>query len=536
MNIHSKVELASASAGRLTVIGPDSQRTILWSDLLTEAEQGAAWLQARGIGPGSVVMTAARTSLDHIRAILAVWTAGAALSVAAVPMRSRRSEALRRRFEVLRQAIDPILVLGDEDHLATLVDDADAISLTQWNIDAAGEKRVYHPGAGTPADDDVAIMQATSGTTGTPKVALIPYGCLDANHLAIVKGLQLKAKDDTFVSWLPLSHDMGLIGFLGTPMVSGANLVISDPNLFAQQPWDWMGWCSKYQATITGGPSFAYGIAATLLETHPPGDLSPLRLAMNGAEPVDVGTCRTFTANGEPYGLRPDSVFPVYGLAEATLAVTFPEIGRGLESDAVDRRRLEEGLAVPAELESEGASRQLAKLGSPLSGMEVSIQSEDGSEVGERQVGRVMMRGSSLIPGYLGEVPFAHIWFDTGDLGYIADGQLIICGRRKDVIVIGGRNIYPDEIERELAQLECVWRGNVAVFGVESKGREAVAIMAESENGGDREVERLLAHVASNWCDARIAQVRLVEPGTIPKTPSGKISRSGCREQCQMSS
>ena len=205
---------------------------------------------------------------------------------------ARRSEVLRDRFNRLRSSIKPSLVLGDEDHLAALLSErtAPVYPLTDWCEAIVGSERSSSEESLAETDDgNFAILQPTSGTTGSPKVAAIPYACLDANHRAIIEGLQLHPRDDTMLSWLPLSHDMGLIGFMATPLTIGASLVITDPSVFAAQPGNWMDWCAEYKVTVTGGPCFAYGIAASLMSTQKERmDLSSLRLAMNGAERVDI--------------------------------------------------------------------------------------------------------------------------------------------------------------------------------------------------------------------------------------------------------
>lgn len=534
MDIYSKLEAASAFGGTLTVINTDGTESIDWCDIFIEAELGAGWLRDHGIGPGSVVVTAARTSRKHIVAILATWCAGAAITVNAVPLRSRRSEALRSRFHRLRGFIKPDLVLGDEDHLATLIGKGDdkVKTLEEWFAAISGPNRSHQEGSlATTRDDSIAILQPTSGTTGFPKISTVPYGCLDANHRAIISSVQLDPRSDTMLSWLPLSHDMGLVGFMATPLTIGANLVIADPSLFAAQPANWMSWCADYQATVTGGPSFAYGIAASLMKERKSMDLSKLRLAMNGAERVDIETCNQFVAAGSKHQLKPSAVFPVYGLAEATLAVTFPKLGVGLETDIVDSKLLEQGVALSTSGVGTERIQRMAKLGEPIRGMEVEIASSDGAALKNREVGNILIRGSSVIPGYFGQKPFGTGWFDTGDLGYLADNQLVVCGREKDLIVVAGRNIYPEEIERALSGVTGVWRGNVAAFSTTARGREAVVVVAEATIPTDKALANRLRDIASDWCDSRIADVHLIEPGSMPKTPSGKISRLGCRSQ-----
>jgi fatty-acyl-CoA synthase len=518
--------------GRLTVLTGEGSESIEWSEAFSRADHVSRCMHSLGIGPGCTVMTAARTSLDHVLAIIGTWLAGAAVAVSAVPIHPRRSEALRRRFERLSDSINPSLILGDADHLKTLLGERGhrAKLLSEW-LPGCASARPRHAIESTWAGtgEDIAVAQATSGTTGFPKIALVPFRCLYANIRSITDAIEADPHRDVALSWLPLSHDMGLIGLFGVSMFTGADLFIADPSLFAANPANWMRWCSVYRATVTGGPSFAYGIAAASMARRSSLDLSQLRLTMNGAEPVDVETCRLFADAGATHGLQPESMLAVYGMAEATLAVTFPALKEGLRADEVDRECLSRGQAVQSDSEKPQTSRRLARLGRPVNGMELRIRSETESTLGERQIGHVEIRGSSVIPGYLDQ-PFSDgAWFRTGDLGYVAEGDLVVCGRDKDLIVIAGRNIYPEEVERALQSVAGVWRGNVAVFATSRNGREAIVIMAEAEDPAHQSLARRLVTVGADWCDANIASVELIDPGSIPKTPSGKVSRSGCR-------
>ena len=217
------------------------------------------------------------------------------------------------------------------------------------------------------------------------------------------------------------------------------------------------------------------------------------------------------------------------------MAVTFPKPGSGVETDIVDRESLSMGFAAVAPRERRIASRRLAKVGYPLKGMEVAVQSSDGHDLSDREVGRIVIRGTSLIPGYLKEPPGLDAdWFDTGDLGYMVDGQLVVCGRSKDVMIVAGRNIYPEEVEQALAELEGVSRRNVAVFSSSDSGHESIAVVAEADDPDDYRLVRRIEAMALDWCGVRTADVILIRPGTIAKTPSGKISRSGCRDAYQI--
>ena len=295
VDMYTKLEVSSGLANSLIVVSHDEKLSMTWEDVFRGSRPG------RPLDAGTRDWTRfsrpdgrTRTSFNHILAILSAWCAGAAVTVGSVPLRPRQSEARRARFEQLRQSIKPSLILGDEDHMSTLVIERSGLMLTldEWRSGFANIRlNTLDRSASKPAMDDLAVLQATSGTTGRPRIAKVPYRCLVANHEAIIHGLSLSPGNDIFVSWLPLSHDMGLIGLLGTPALSGTSLVIADPQLFAEQPAAWMHWCAEYGATITGAPNFAFGIAASSMKSRRKMDLSNLQIVFNGAETVDVDIC-----------------------------------------------------------------------------------------------------------------------------------------------------------------------------------------------------------------------------------------------------
>jgi fatty-acyl-CoA synthase len=532
MNLYNKAAQAADAGGTITVVRDDTALTLRWSELLQEASETARWMRKSGVDEGSLVLTAGRTSIDHLRVLLATWSLGATVSISAIPIRARRTQAMRERFRQAVNSVNPSLIFGDSDHLQSLISDepnsSNVVEMERVSeLHRSLAKQPKNPiSQSSGVEKDIAILQLTSGTTGLPKVAKISHRSLDANHSAIIEGLDLRGKEDTWVSWLPLAHDMGLIGLFGTPLVSGSNLVIADPSQFANRPWRWMQWCSSYEATITGGPSFAYSIAAAFLKNRLPGDLSRLRVLLNGSEQVDVVGNRQLLEIGSSCGLREASMFPVYGLAEATLAVTFPPLSSGLRSERLERNSLEHDLAVPTTTDGS----EFAVLGSTVRGMELRVVQHSEEIVGEGHIGEVEIRGSSVIPGYL-EDPFPDGgWFSTGDRGYLIGGELVICGRSSDVLQVAGRKVYPEEIERAITAIDGLWRQNVAIFGVSDAGREVVVVVAEATEPGDLNLARAIKQTASDWSDIRVADVVLIPPGAIPKTPSGKISRSRCRE------
>ena len=268
-------------------------------------------------------------------------------------------------------------------------------------------------------------------------------------------------------------------------------------------------------------------------------DLSSWRLALNGAEPVDPAAVEAFCAAATPHGFDAKAAFPVFGMAEATLAVTFPDIGVGMEVDTVDRNALEnERYAAPAS-GGTAVTRRLAMLGRPLRGFELRIRDpESGDALGDREVGELEIRGPSVTPGYYAsreatESAFHDGWFRTGDLAYLVDGRLVVCGRLKDMIIVGGRNLFPEDIERAASTVDGVRAGNVIAFGSDRRrGRESIIVVAETRSGEDTQpVRDAVASTVSDAVGVPPVDVVLVRPGTLPKTSSGKLQRSLCRDR-----
>jgi fatty-acyl-CoA synthase len=292
---------------------------------------------------------------------------------------------------------------------------------------------------------------------------------------------------------------------------------------------------------VTAGPNFSYALATRALRRLPPGalDLSRWRIGLNGAEPVDPAAVEAFIEVARPHGLDPRAMFTVFGMAEATLAVTFPPPFSGMDVDAVDRHLLEhERLAVPADPAGDPARvRRLAKLGAAIPGLEVRIVDPvTGDVVADREAGELEIRGNSVTPGYYNrpDVTAAALhdgWLRTGDLAYLAEGQLVVCGRIKDMIIVGGRNVFPEDVERAVGQVEGVRAGNVIAFGIERHpGRESIVVVAETREG---DVTTLRDAVADRVRDTvgLPPEVVLVTPGTLPKTSSGKLQRGLCRDR-----
>ncbi|MBO0839518.1 MAG: fatty acyl-AMP ligase [Sciscionella sp.] len=401
-------------------------------------------------------------------------------------------------------------------------------------------------------EDDPALLQLTSGSTAEPKAVRITHGNLFANMTSMALAAKLDASSDTMVSWLPLFHDMGMVGFLTVPMTLGIELVKVTPVEFLSAPLCWPELITKYHGTITAAPNFAWAMIGRRLAKADDGayDLSRLRIALNGAEPIDVAAVRAFVDAGERFGMRPGCVLPAYGMAEATLAVAFNPLDRGLVVDHVDAHALEhdkranplranESSRVNESSESADA-RSFALLGPPLPGLEVDVIDDAGRRLGDREVGQLRIRGEAVTPGYLTvDGPVSTLdsdgWLRTGDLGYLVDGEVVVCGRIKDVIIMGGRNIYPTDIERAACSVDGVRAGNAVAVRIDAgTKRERFAVVLESSIAGDEPAETLLRkEVTGAVVDAvgvRPFAVLVLGKGKLPKTPSGKLRRAAAAD------
>jgi fatty-acyl-CoA synthase len=498
----------------------------------------AAGLQARGVGPGSHVGILGATTRPLVTAIQSVWLCGATVIVLPLPMRLGSIEefVLQTRVRVANAHVGLLLVDPD---FAPFLDPRPGDPPMVLLDEMPGPSGNHARGASyeRPKDDSdaLAILQFTSGSTSDPKGVMLPHRTVLANVDAISTAAQLDVEDDVLVSWLPLYHDMGLIGLLTTPMVTGADLVLAAPQDFLAAPARWVEWLAHYGGTATAGPNFSYALAARALRRSSTLDLSRWRLGLNGAEPVDPDAVEAFVAAGAPHALDAGSVFPAFGMAEATLAVTFPEPGTGLRTDTVDRGVLErERYAAPS---SDKDARRLALLGKAVPGLEIRVVDPVGNVLGDREAGELQVRGTSITPGYyerpdVTAATFDGDWLRTGDLAYLVGGELVVCGRLKDVIIVGGRNVFPEDVERAVANVDGVRPGNVIAFGVDGrKGREALVVVAETKSDDVVATRRMVAERVVDAVGIPASDVVLVQPGTLPKTSSGKLQRSLCRDR-----
>jgi fatty-acyl-CoA synthase len=538
----TRVAAGAARGHDVTFVSGDVHVTVPWSDVHDDATVMAAAMQERGIRPGDHVALLGPTTRALVTGIQAVWLTGATVVVLPLPMRmgSLDEFVLQTRQRVLDA--DVSLVVADPDLAAFVTPEPGDPSMLVFDdlvTRAPFAAPVPDPGAN-------AILQFTSGSTSDPKGVVLPHRAVCANLDAIAEAAELAVDDDVLVSWLPLYHDMGLVGLLSLAMSTGTRLVLGAPQDFLASPGRWMQWMSRYGGTATAGPNFSYVLATRALRRAARAgeqlDLSSLRVVLNGAEPIDPATVEDFLDAGAAFGMPRGSAFPAFGMAEVAIAGTFPPPGRGLVVDTVDRRVLEtERYAAPVPPGADNA-RGFARLGWAVPGLEIRIVGpDDGRELREREVGELEIRGTSVCSGYYGRPElndelFHDGWLRTGDLGYLVEGELVLCGRIKDVIIVAGRNVFPEDIERACNDIEGVRAGNVIAFGVETaKGKEGMVVVAEARppEGTDdlapvrSEVQARVRGVAG----IPAKDVVLVAPGTLPKTSSGKLQRALCRAQ-----
>ncbi|MEV6879923.1 fatty acyl-AMP ligase [Amycolatopsis sp. NPDC051128] len=518
-----------------------------WGEVHEEARRIAGGLVAGGFGRGGAVAVLAAAPVLIAPTVQAVWLAGGSVTMLHQPtQRTDLAEWAEDTVRVLGMIGSDLVLLGEPfDQLAPVLEEK-GIGFKLITDLAAAE-----PLADVVATDegDTALLQLTSGSTADPKAVRITYGNLYSNVKAMVERAEFDFDVDVMVSWLPTFHDMGMVGFLTVPMTFGVELVKITPVEFLTGPLIWPELITKYHGTTTAAPNFAYAIVGRRMarvEDDSAYDLSKLRIALNGAEPIDETAVQTFVDAGARFKMPAECVFPAYGMAEATLAVSFAPLFTGLTLDVVEADALEaDNRAVPV---PEGdprrgtdSVRSFALLGRPLDGLEAEIVNDAGARVGEREVGEIRLRGEAVTPGYLtmdGPVGTQDEagWLKTGDLGYLVDGQIVICGRRKDVIIMGGRNLYPTDIERAAMAVEGVRAGNAVAVRLDAGSRrERFAVVVESKLAGDAEAEKsLMKQVSARVRDAvdmRPYAVVVLPAGSLPKTPSGKVKRAATAAQ-----
>lgn len=537
LTLPQRIEAAAAHGrGAITFLRGDDAERVPWSELHDDAKGAAAALQARGIGPGDHVALLGPTSRALVTAIQATWLTGATVMVMPLPMRMGSIEEFVDQTRSRLRHGDATLVLIDAQlapFIEARAEDAPIVILKELTADP----RAFVAPRLDP--ERLAILQFTSGSTSEPKGVMLPHRAVCANLDGISEATAYDPDTDVLLSWLPLYHDMGLVGMLTLSMTTGCDLALAGPQDFMASPSRWVQWMSDYGATATAGPNFAWVLATRALKRLDGLDLSPMRVALNGAEPVDADAMEALIEAGARHGLRPGALFPAFGMAEIAIAGAFPAPMAGLRTDLVDGRVLEtERYAAPASDAGAPNARRLVLLGRPIPGLEMRVvDPESGSTLTEREVGELEIRGTSMTSGYyrcpeMNRDSFHDGWLRTGDLAYLVDGELVLCGRIKDVIIVGGRNVFPQDVERAVGTVDGVRPGNVVAIGVHGRrGGEEVVVVAEVKADAETSVRDRVAERVRTSVGLAPRDVVLVAPGTLPKTSSGKLQRSLCRDR-----
>ena len=526
---------AQSSSKGLVTGEPDCPVRHTWGEVHERARRIAGGLATAGVGRGDAVPVLAGAPAEIAPAGQGIWMRGASLTMLHQP--TPRTDLQRWAEETTAV----IKMIGAQEVVISDPFMAAAPLLSQLGMRVLTVDQLLDSSPIDPVetdDDDVALLQLTSGSTGSPKAVRITHRNVVSNAEAMFAGANVNLDTDVIVSWLPLFHDMGMTGFLTVPMFFGAELVKVTPMDFLRDTLLWAKLIDKYKGTMTAAPNFAYKLfARRLRKLAEPGqfDLSTLRWALSGAEQVEPADVEDLCEAGRPFGLRPEAILPAYGMAETTVAVSFSECGAGLVVDEVDADLLAVlHRAVPA---TNGKTRRLATLGRLLKGLQARVVDEDGNILPARGVGVIEVRGEPVTMGYETMAGFVSAqddegWYDTGDLGYLTEtGHVVVCGRVKDVIIMAGRNIYPTDIERAAARVSGVRPGSaVAVRLNAGHARETFAVAVESNNWHNpaevRRIEHQVAHEVVAEVDVRPRNVVVLEPGMIPKTPSGKLRRA----------
>ncbi len=518
------------------------EQPITYGSLSERAAAVASKLRQRGLAPGETVALMLRSEPAFFEAFFGVLLAGA-IPVPIYPpfRRDRIQEYARRQVGILNNAeVRALITFPEGERVAGLLR-SQVPSLRRVMRVPPLELRAPMLSGPAARAGDPALIQYTSGSTGMPKGVQLTHANILANIRAIGQALAIRP-DDVAVSWLPLYHDMGLIGSWLGALYFGIPIVILSPLGFLSRPARWLWALHAHRGTVSAAPNFAFDLCVRkIADAEIQGlDLSAWRLALNGSEPVSAETIERFTRRFRPLGFRAESMCPVYGLAEAAVALTIPSPGEGPRIDHVAREPFERrGEARPAPAAG-GPFLRIVGCGRPLPGHEVRIVDKVGRPVGERVEGRIEFRGPSVTSGYFRnpEITRAALhegWMDSGDLGYWADGELFVTGRQKDLIIKAGRNLYPQEVEEIVGAIPGIRKGCVAAFGVHDAaiGTERLVVIAETR---EPELSRR-AHLEAEVMDRTVAALGLppdtiviAEPGAVLKTSSGKIRRSATKD------
>ncbi len=512
--------------GFVFVSSDGTERLLSFHDIAAEAGRRAARLAARGLHQGDRLAMVLPEGEQFVLSFLAALFAG----VVPVPIYPQLSF---KNIEGYHDTVAHIARASGAAMLLTTAATKPYVEPVAGRVPGLGILTCEALEGSAPAlhvdarPDDLAFLQFTSGSTSRPKGVMVTHGNLRANAEAfMVHGLDRDPAVDKGVSWLPLFHDMGLVGFVVGPLFTNVPCVFLPTASFVRAPRLWLEKIHQHRGTITYAPNFAYALVAKRMRDRDVEglDLSCLRIAGCGAEPIQARSLREFADRLAPAGFDPRAFLPSYGMAEATLAITFAPLRDGLRTDLTD------------------AGNELVDCGVPFPGHELAIVDEAGTRLGERQVGQIVTRGPSVTPGYFNEPDLTAQtyrslpgdaggpWLHTGDLGYVAGGRLFVCGRVKDIVIVRGRNYYPSDIEWAVSELPGVRRGNAVAFGVNVDGQEQLVVCCEGAAGDAAAIREATSACIAAQFGLTAYEVVVSPLASLPRTSSGKPQRRKTRE------
>jgi len=520
--------------GWLTLYSKDKiECELTFADLLEGASGWAAYLSKLGVNPGEMVLLVLPTEKAFYESYWGILLAGAVPVPAYPPTHlGRMDEYLNNLAKLLRNCCAKVMITSRQ--LRPIVLPVQQVIGGDFRFVVPEEVQfgVSHPIIPV-SGSDLALIQYTSGSTGSQKGVMLSHRNLLSNIRAIGKRLEFKS-DDVAVSWLPLYHDMGLIGLMICTLYWGVPVITMSPADFLRDPSRWFGLISDHRGTLSAGPNFAYSLAARKVRpTSIEGiDLSSWRLALCGGESIFPATIEKFTQRFKPYGFRPNAFFPAYGLAENTLAVSFSELDSHPRLAFLDAMELKtQGRAVS--ITPRNGARAVVSVGKPLESVEVRVTDVKNRQLEEGFLGEVIVRGPSVMEGYFGNPDetaktIVKGWLYSGDLGFILDGNLYIAGRKKDMIIKAGRNYFAEDVEVAASGVKGIRPGGLCAIAIENpdRGTEDMVLIAEISKGADQAGlrDRIRTQVfEATGC--RPDQVVLVPPRSLPKTSSGKLQR-----------
>ena len=532
----SLTHLAAVSPGSTAVFptaGPDgTAENITARDLDDSADGAARALLDGGVVPGDVVGVMVPPSARLFATLFGVWRSGAAASVLPVQAGFGDAEATARRLARIAGVAGMRHLVLDDDHAeigARLRQVMPELTLVSPHRAGAGD-----PGRELPPvePDAVAVVQFTSGSTSAPKGVVLPHRAVIAGLRAIVVSGEF-SPDDVFVQWVPVFHDMGLIGLM-SHWLNGADVHVFTPTAFLRRPAKLLDYFAEVGGTVITGPNFGYEyiLDAVKPEQLATLDLAPWRLAFNGSEPVDAQTVERFATTLAPCGLRDSVMFPVYGMAEATLAISFPKPGTVPRVVTIDRDELAATRRARAVSGESGTGKRVVSVGRAVHGIELRIVGPDGAVVEPSGLGEIQIRGDAVTTGYLGdrdatERLFDGPWLRTGDLGFELDGDLFVAGRLKEMVIVRGQNFFPDDVEAIAREVPGVYRRRCVAFtDTDADGAEHIGVIVEARTADGEQVSTEVARRVSAELDLAQVRVHIVQPRWLTRTTSGKWQRA----------